>query len=114
MKKSILILGLLALILITQIAIAEQSYEIDSDELKATSTNTLLATAGERISMLIPALFIIISVIAFMIDFGTIGVVLGSMVGLGLCVMIGIVLLNAIVLVAFIVMGIILVFKLGA
>lgn len=97
--------------MMVQLAYATQ-YTIDQDEINGKS-NTLLNSVSDRISMIIPALFLIITIIFFMLDFGTIGVVLGSMFGLGICVLIGLVALNGFVLLAYIVMGGLLIFKMG-
>jgi hypothetical protein len=100
------------IIFLMQIALAETGFMLDSKDI-SDNTKGLLQNTGNRIAMLLPALFIIVSIIAFMLDFGTVGVIIGSMLGLGLCVLIGLILIDAYVLVAFIIMGIILIFKMG-
>jgi hypothetical protein len=111
MNKNIILLGILCLILL-EVAYAADSYVIDSEILSG-KENQLLNSKENRVSMLIPALFVLITIISFMVDFGTIGIVLGSMFGLGVTVMIGLIALDLFSIIGFIIMGGVLIFKLA-
>jgi len=99
-------------ILLSSIVLAEDAFLLDADEISGKDLGFLTSSA-DRISMLVPALFIIITLIAFFIDFGTIGVVIGSSLSLLACVGLGVIMLNGYVIIAFLVMSILLMFKMG-
>jgi len=103
---------ILYVILLCSTVIAEEGYILDAESISGKDTG-LLQTTADRISMLIPVLFIVITIIAFFIDFGSVGVTIGSALSLVACVGLGLIAINGYVIIAFIVMTGILVYKLG-
>jgi hypothetical protein len=77
-----------------------------------TNTNRgLIGDTAAKINLIFPAVLLIISIITVMIDFGAVGVILGSMGSLVIVVMLGIVALSWSSVISFIILGILLMFK---
>ena len=108
-NKNILIFGMVLLFNI--MIISADNYIVTGTALLDGTENTFLSSESNRISMIIPALFLIIAIIAFAIDFGAIGVVAGSLISLVGLSAIGIIAVNVVSLTAIIILGIMLIFK---
>jgi hypothetical protein len=101
----------LMLVLCLNVVVA-QEYLLDADEF-SDSNNAFLDSAENRISMLFPAILLLIAIIFAVLDFGAVGVVIGCLVGLIVTVLIGFVAVSTFSLISFVIMGGILVFKLS-
>ena len=77
------------------------------------SDNPFFTDEGHRIASLFPLLLLVIVIVFALIDFGTIGVVIGSMLGLIIGSIVRILPLSPFYFVSFIIMGIILIYKLS-
>jgi len=93
-------------------AFAIDEFIIDSASFED-KENAFLNDKESRLAMIVPAMFVIVSIIFFMLDFGAIGVILGSTLGLVICVLVGIVMLDWVTLLSFITLAGILIYKIG-
>jgi hypothetical protein len=105
------ILILFVLILAFRVT-ALEGHIFDTAELDD-SDNRLLESSSDKLNMVLPALFLIISIIAFMLDFGSTGIIIGSILGMGICVLIGLISLSLGSVISLVVMGGMLIFKIG-
>lgn len=90
--------------------LAEQGYNIDNDMISG-DENALSNTADDRLNMVIPAIFVILTIIAFMLDFGVIGVGAGCVFGLAVCKLIGLITISPFSLISLIIMVVIIIIK---
>jgi len=93
-------------------AFAIDEFIIDSASFED-KDNAFLNDNESRMAMIIPAMFVILSIIFFMLDFGAVGVILGSVFGLAICVLVGIVMLDWVTILSFITLAGILIYKIG-
>lgn len=108
MKRIIFLL--LTLCIVIQGALAVNTL-IDKEEMDF-RTNIFTSTEQQALGSLIPFVLLIVCLVSFMIDFGTVGVTFGSMLGLVASTSIGIINIGIPQVIAFCVMGAILIFKL--
>lgn len=111
MVKKINILSIVALIMIMMpFVYSEEGTLFDSDTLY-TPRNEFLSSQDNKLSLLIPALMLMISIVAFAIDFGVVGVVLGCVGGLFVCFLLGIIAISVTSIISLTIMGGIILFK---
>jgi len=110
MKKTNIII--LVLILLNLAVVFADDYLFDVAEL-SDETNVFLEDSDSQLTMLIPTFLLIISIVSFALDFGTVGVVTAAMLGLTASFFIGFLALNVISITSFIVMGGMLIYKLA-
>ena len=91
--------------------VMSDSLVVGSDTLDY-QVNNFRDDPSTAISLILPALLVFVALIAFMIDFGTIGVVLGSMCGIATLQLIGLVALNVSSVISYIILGAIFIYKL--
>ena len=75
--------------------------------------NEFLSSSANKVSMIVPAMFLIIAIVAFALDFGAIGVTAGCIISLVCLSLLGIIAINVVSLTSLIVLGVILIFKLN-
>ncbi len=76
--------------------------------------NSLLTTSESRISLIFPVLLLVISIICVMIDFGAIGVILGSMGSMVIITMLGLIVISPASVVSFLLLGGLLLYKVAS
>lgn len=108
MNKTMMVSVIITLISMTSVL---ATILIDQEAYDNTS-NAFLNAQNSKLSWLLPAVMLVICITMAMIDFGTIGVTIGSMLSLVILYWIGVVYITPITLISFVVMSIILVFKL--
>lgn len=107
---------LLALVLLTFLNIAFADYgqgDMTEEAVLYDNPNPLMATDSGRISLIIPAILIIVAIVSFAIDFGSVGVTASCMIALILLGAIGIVAISWYSITAMVILGGILMFKLS-
>jgi hypothetical protein len=102
----------LFMVLSLSVAFALDEFIIDSASFED-KENAFLSDKESRMAMIVPALFVIVSIIFFMLDFGAVGVILGSTLGLVICVLVGIVMMDWVTVLSFITLAGILIYKIG-
>jgi hypothetical protein len=110
MKKIQMRIILYSLIVLSILPIVMADTMLDSEFIDGIGDGLLNTEAG-RISLIFPAVLLIISIITVMIDFGAVGVILGCMGSLVIVVMLGIVALSWSSIISFLLLGGLLIFK---
>lgn len=108
--NKLIILLLLFSILLFQVY-GDDQIMLERDNLDYT-VNPLIATSSDRISMVFPALLLIVAVISFVLDFGCVGVVIGCMGSMVLLWALLILNISLFSVTSFVLMGAILAYKL--
>jgi hypothetical protein len=104
-------LMLLALILLPLVlATYDKGVVVGTDTLY-TPTNGFMETSADKISMIVPAILIIICMVCAAVDFGVIGITLASIVSLVILSILGIIGLSIVSVSAYIILGVILIGK---
>jgi len=112
MSMNKLSIYVLFMVLSLSVAFALDEFIIDSASFED-KENAFLSDKESRMAMIVPALFVIVSIIFFMLDFGAVGVILGSTLGLVICVLVGIVMMDWVTVLSFITLAGILIYKIG-
>ena len=76
--------------------------------------NAWLSSEENKLSMILPAVILLVTIVFAMIDLGAIGVTAGSILGLTVLVWLGIVYINPVVFVSYVALSVILIWKLGS
>jgi len=85
-------------------------YLFDADEING-NTNQLTDSVTSRVSMLFLAVLVIISIVGLMVDFGSIGIVVGCIIALLVLTSLGLVLISVYSFMSFVLMCGILIYK---
>lgn len=108
MKK--LMLCLICVLFLIPVVYGE-AYKAGSAELYD-AANAFLGTTEDKIAAIIPAAMVILAIVCLLLDFGVIGVTLGSILSLISIWLIGIIPINFSGILSIVVLGVILMFKL--
>ncbi len=76
--------------------------------------NAWLSSTDNKLSMILPAVIVIIVIIFALIDLGAVGVASGAILGLTVLYWLGIVYINPVAIISYTVLSIILIWKLGS
>jgi len=116
MKKNIMIKSvilILGCIIFLQCVFAEEAVILGQDDMNDINKG-LLGSASARISIIFPILLLVISIIAVMIDFGAIGVILGSMGSMMIITWLGLIVISTSSIISFFLLGAMLLYKVAA